>query len=63
MVPICYSQGLSETGGTLMIFNCTFIIPDQHKITDDGAPFEFKRNESGEISEIIIQEQYAFKKK
>lgn len=46
-----------------MIFNCTFIIIDQHKITDDGAPFEFKRNESGEISEIIIQEQYAFKKK
>jgi len=30
---------------------------------DDGASFEFIRNESGEIAEIIIQEQYNFKKK
>jgi hypothetical protein len=30
---------------------------------DDGAPFEFKKGESGEISEIIIQNYYNFKKK
>lgn len=30
---------------------------------DDGAPFEFKKDESGEISEIIIQNYYNFKKK
>ncbi|MBN1388081.1 MAG: serine hydrolase [Bacteroidales bacterium] len=30
---------------------------------DDGASFEFIRNESGEITEVFIQEQYIFKKK
>jgi len=30
---------------------------------DDGAPFEFKKDEAGDISEIIIQNYYHFKKK
>ncbi len=30
---------------------------------DDGSPFEFKKDESGDISEIMIQNQYNFKKK
>jgi CubicO group peptidase (beta-lactamase class C family) len=30
---------------------------------DDGAPFEFKKDEAGDIFEIIIQNYYHFKKK
>ncbi len=30
---------------------------------DDGAPFEFKKDESGEITEILILRQHIFKKK
>lgn len=62
---------LSVTGGHLkgkqLWDNISFdIYPESDLLffnIDDGAPFEFKRNESGEINEIIIREQYAFKKK
>ncbi len=30
---------------------------------DDGASFEFKKGESGEITEVLIQQQHSFKKK
>lgn len=47
--------------------NITFdIYPESDSLffnIDDGSPFEFRRNESGEISGLIIQNRYTFNKK
>jgi len=64
VIELSVSDGHLE--GKQLWDNSTFdIYPESDLLffnIDDGVPFEFRRNESGEISEIIIREQYAFKK-
>ncbi len=61
------SAGDDHLAGTQLWDGFSFNIYPESELRffnkDDGASFEFIRNESGEITEIVIQNQYRFIKK